>query len=102
MPRSAALPQVSTGAPDVEDSFVIRMRLVNGAEGTVQQTGGAIGGPASFFRVAGTEGSIWTEGNKVGLATRLETRELELPADLSLPRSNAGTTLASKAPNGNA
>jgi predicted dehydrogenase len=88
---SAALPQVSTGARDVEDSFVIRMRLANGADGTVQQTGSAIGGPASFFRVAGTEGSIWTEGDKVGLATRMETRELELPADLFLPRPDAGT-----------
>ena len=55
---SAALPQVSPSASCVEDLFVIRMRLTNGAEGAIQQTGGAFGSPAGLFRVAGTEGSI--------------------------------------------
>jgi predicted dehydrogenase len=84
---SAALPQVSPGASSVEDSFVIRMRLTNGAEGAIQQTGGALGPPAGLFRVAGTEGSIWIDNDKVCLATRGGTQELEIPNDLLLPQA---------------
>src|SRR5690606_35965 len=49
-----------------------------------------IGAPAGLFRVAGTDGSIWTENDKVYLATRESTHELELPADLALPQPDAG------------
>jgi predicted dehydrogenase len=84
---SAALPRISTNASSAEDSFVIRMRLTNGAEGTVQQTGGALGAPGGLFRVAGTEGSIWIDNDKVCLATREGTHELDIPKDLLLPQA---------------
>ena len=88
---SAALPRVSTDASCVEDSFVIRMQLANGAEGTIQQTGGALGPPAGLFRVAGTEGSIWIDNDKVCLATRDGTHELEIPEDLLLTQAAPST-----------
>jgi len=88
---SAALPRISTNASGVEDSFVVRMRLTNGAEGTIQQTGGALGTPAGLFRVAGTEGSIWIDNDKVCLATRDGTQELDIPEDLMLPQAVPST-----------
>jgi predicted dehydrogenase len=88
---SASLPSVSTVNRAVEDSFIIRLQLENGAEGTVQQTGGAIGPPTALFRVAGTEGSLWSQDAKLLLASRSSSLELEIPADLALPNPEIGT-----------
>lgn len=83
---SASLPRISMNVSDVEDSFVVRIRLTNGAEGTIQQTGGAFGTPAGLFRIAGTEGSIWIDNDKVFLATKEDTHQLDMPKDLLLPQ----------------
>jgi predicted dehydrogenase len=88
---SAALPRVSTNSCSVEDSFIIRMQLTNGAEGTLQQTGGAFGSPAGLFRIAGTEGSIWIDNDKVFLATAEGTHTLDIPQDLLLPQAAPST-----------
>jgi predicted dehydrogenase len=82
---SAALPTVSAREGVAEDSYVLRFQLTNGAQGVMQQTAGAWGPPASMTRVAGTEGTVWTENGVVKLADRNGVRELEVPADLILP-----------------
>ncbi len=82
---SAALTKVSARPSDVEDSFSIRFRLQNGVEGIFQETAAAWGPYASFTRVVGTDGTLWTEGSKVWLADRSGVRELPVPQDLMLP-----------------
>lgn len=81
---SAGLPRVSGATTEVEDSFSVRFRLTNGAEGIIQQSAGTFGPPAGFFRVVGSKGTLWTEGDAVMLADAAGTRELDLPADLRL------------------
>jgi predicted dehydrogenase len=75
---SAALPVVSAREDVAEDSYVLRFRLTNGVQGVIQQTGGAWGPPASMIRVAGTQGTLWTENGVVQIADRNGVRELFL------------------------
>ena len=82
---SAVLPIVSEREGGAEDTYVLRFRLANGAEGILQQTAAAWGPQASMTRVAGTEGTIWIEGGIVKIADRNGTRDLPIPADLVLP-----------------
>lgn len=82
---SAALPVVSDREAVAEDTYVVRFRLANGAEGTIQQTAGAWGPAAAMSRVAGTKGSLWIENGAVWLADRDGSRMLSVPADLELP-----------------
>jgi predicted dehydrogenase len=51
----------------------------------IQQTGGAWGSPASMARVAGTQGTIWTEDGVVRIADRDGIRELPVPGDSRRP-----------------
>lgn len=82
---SAALPIVSARKGGAEDSYVLRFRLMNGAEGIVQQTAGAWGPQAGISRVAGTTGTVWLEGTTVKIADHNGERELPVPPDLVLP-----------------
>jgi predicted dehydrogenase len=82
---SATLTVVSAREAVAEDSFTVRFRLVNGVEGVLQQTAAAWGPYAGMTRVAGTDGSLWTEGDAVYVADRDGARELPVPADLALP-----------------
>ena len=51
----------------------------------LQQTAAAWGPYGGITRVAGTAGSLWTEGDAVWLADRDGTRQLPVPDDLALP-----------------
>jgi len=82
---SAALPTVAAREAVAEDSYVVRFRLISGAEGVLQQSGGAWGPHAAVTRVAGTEGTVWIENGTVKLADRTGQRDLPLPSDLTLP-----------------
>ena len=82
---SASLPTVSARHGMAEDSYVLRFRLANGAEGVVQQTAAAWGPSATMVRVAGTTGTLWVEGTDVWFADREGKRQLPVPADLQLP-----------------
>jgi len=82
---SATLSQVSPRAGAVPDAFLVRFQLANGAEGVLQQVGGSIGADTHFFRVAGTEGTLWTEGASVMVDNGAGARELPVPDDLQLP-----------------
>ena len=82
---SASVSVVSSRGAVAEDSFSVRYRLVGGIEGVLQQTAAAWGPYAGITRVAGTDGTLWTEGDAVFVADRAGTRQLEVPADLALP-----------------
>lgn len=82
---SAALPIVSAREGVAEDSYVLRFRLTNAAEGILQQTGGAWGPLARVTRVAGTLGTAWIENGIVKVADSQGTRDLPIPEDLVLP-----------------
>ena len=82
---SAALTTVSARQGVAEDSFVLRFRMANGAEGVVQQTAGAWGPSAAMARVAGTEGTVWIDGSTVWHADQKGVRELSVPVELKLP-----------------
>lgn len=82
---SAALSTVSARENGAEDSYVVRLRLANGAEGVIQQTAGAWGPSAAMARVAGTHGTLWVENGVVRLADRSGVRELPVTDDLALP-----------------
>jgi predicted dehydrogenase len=81
---SASLPSVAppTG---VEDSFVIRFRLANGAEGVFSQTAGAWGPLAAMVRVAGTKGTLWLDVDGARVADAQGERTLPVPPELALP-----------------
>lgn len=82
---SAALPIVSDREGVAEDSYAIRFRSQSGVEGVIQQTAGSWGPPATIWRIAGTHGTLWSEGGVVRLANRDGVRELPIPDDLRLP-----------------
>jgi len=63
----------------------MRFRMTSGVEGSMQQSAGAWGPPATLWRCAGTSGTVWTDNGKVFVADRQGTRELPVPADLALP-----------------
>jgi predicted dehydrogenase len=82
---SARLNVVSARHDVAEDSFTVRFTLTSGVEGVLQQTAAAWGPYGGLARVAGTGGSLWTEGESVWVADRDGARELPVPADLALP-----------------
>ncbi|HEU5301505.1 MAG TPA: Gfo/Idh/MocA family oxidoreductase [Acidimicrobiia bacterium] len=83
---SAELGLVSDRDDDAaEDSFTVRFRLRSGLHGTLQQTAAAWGPYAGMTRVAGTEGTIWVEGDEAWLARAEGTTRLPVPDDLALP-----------------
>ena len=82
---SAALSVVSSRTGVAEDSYVLRFRMANGAEGVVQQTAAAWGPSAAMVRVAGTLGTIWVEGTDVWFADGEGKRQLSVSDDLRLP-----------------
>jgi predicted dehydrogenase len=89
---SASLPMVSAHE-GAEDSYLVRFKLRNGGDGMLQQTAGAWGPFVGMERIAGTQGTVWTEGGAVKIADRSGTRELPTPADLVLPPPPAGADL---------
>lgn len=84
---SASLPSITAPNNGAEDSYLVRFRLMTGAEGVLQQTAGAWGPFTAMVRVAGTKGTLWLENGAVRLADKDGTRELPIPFDLALPRA---------------
>ena len=82
---SANLFLVSDREAEVEDSYSMRFTMANGAEGSMQQTAGAWGPPATLWRCAGTKGTVWIENGKVLVADKDGARELPVPEELALP-----------------
>ena len=84
---SATLNVVSARGDVAEDSFTARFTLRSGVQGVLQQTAAAWGPYGGLTRVAGTDGSLWTEGDAVWLADRDGTRQLPVPPELALPEA---------------
>lgn len=82
---SASLPSISSPHGGAEDSYIVRFRLANGAEGALQQSGGDWGPFTAVVRVAGTKGTVWLENGTVWFADRHGTREVPIAPDLILP-----------------
>lgn len=82
---SARLGLISARDGGAEDSFTVRFRLVDGADGVLQQTAAAWGPMAGLTRVAGTRGSAWIDGTDAWIADVDGTRPLAIPDDLALP-----------------
>jgi predicted dehydrogenase len=81
---SAALPNISVPAGAADDSYIVRFRLANGAEGVLQQTAGDWGPFAAIVRVAGTKGTVGIENGAVWFADRNGRREIPVAPDLML------------------
>jgi predicted dehydrogenase len=83
---SAALPLVSARAGDpAEDSFVVRFRLRNGADGVLVQTAASWAPVPGTTVVAGTHATVGIDGDQPWVADAAGRRRLDVPADLALP-----------------
>ena len=82
---SASLSTLSSREGGADDSFTVRFRLANGAEGVLQQTAAAWGPTVDIVRVAGTQGTVWLDGSKVWVADRQAANEVSIAADVTLP-----------------
>ncbi len=65
-----------------EDSYSIHFRTRTGVDGILQSTAAAQGPLAVCTRFVGSSGTIWIEGDRVGLADASGERFLEAPEDL--------------------
>jgi predicted dehydrogenase len=87
---SATLPTVADRTDAAEDSFVVRATLVGGIEGVLHQTAASwIPRPTGVTVVAGTTGTLTTDGGRVSLSDRDGERILVVDDDLRLPKPNA-------------
>jgi predicted dehydrogenase len=82
---SAALPSLVERDWTAEDSYSVRFRLRSGVEGILQATAGDWGPFLAVARIAGTRGTVWTEGDAVRVADASGTHTVEVPDDLHLP-----------------
>ena len=82
---SAALGVVSNRHVNAEDSFAVRATMANECDVLLAQTAGAWGEPTGITRVAGSQGTVWLDGDVAMLADPSGTRPLPVPPDLELP-----------------
>jgi predicted dehydrogenase len=82
---SASLSVVSARIGVADDTFTVRFRLRSGAEGVMQQTAAGWGPMRGITAVAGTEGTVWIEGDEAWIADRDGARPLVVPDDLAIP-----------------
>ncbi len=82
---SASLGAVTLRRGPVDDTFSLRFGMEGGIEGVIQYCAGVYGPMMDLAHVAGTEGSIWTEGAGIKIADRNGTRDHPIPDELALP-----------------
>jgi predicted dehydrogenase len=85
---SATLPMVSARdrATNAEDSFVVRATTRRGTDVVLVQTAAAwSNGAGAVSAVAGTRGTVWSQGGEPWIADADGARPLEIPPDLVLP-----------------
>jgi predicted dehydrogenase len=80
--RSEALPWTA------DDSYSVHFRTRTGVEGILQGSAAVRGPMAVCSRFVGSTGTLWIEGDQVGLADASGERILEVPKDLELPPPN--------------
>ena len=78
---SASLSILSDHEWSADDTYSIHFRTQSGVEGVLQGSVGALGSFQSDFRIVGSKGSLWMEGEKVFVADVSGQRELEIEED---------------------
>jgi len=68
-----------------DDTYSVHFRTESGLEGILQSSSAARGPFASCTRFVGSTGTLWIEGDTVGVADASGERILETPDDLKLP-----------------
>jgi len=84
---SAGLPVPVGRTWTAEDSYIVHFRLCSGVEGVMQSTAGDWGPLVMMTRIVGSRGSLWTEGDALWVADQAGARQLPVPEDLRLGRS---------------
>jgi predicted dehydrogenase len=82
---SASLSVVSARTGVADDTFTVRFRLRSGVEGVMQQTAAGWGPMRGLTTVAGTDGTVWIDGDRAWIADRDGARLLDVPDDLAFP-----------------
>ncbi|MAG32717.1 MAG: oxidoreductase [Deltaproteobacteria bacterium] len=77
--RSESLPWTA------EDSYSVHFRTRTGVDGILQSSIAARGPVAVCCRFVGSKGTLWVEGDTVGLADAAGERTLPVPGDLRMP-----------------
>jgi predicted dehydrogenase len=67
-----------------EDSYLVHFRLTSGVVGMLQSTAADRGPLLMISRIVGSLGTVWAEGDSVGLADASGTREVPVPDDLQV------------------
>ena len=86
---SASLSVVSARTGVADDTFTIRFRLRSGVDGVMQQTAAGWGPMRGLTTVAGTDGTVWIDGDRAWIADRDGPRLLDVPGDLAFPLAAA-------------
>lgn len=79
---SASLPSLSDRAWTAEDTYVVHFRTHGGCVGIMQSSAADRGPFLITSRIAGTKGTVWTEGDRVQLADASGPRVVPVPDDL--------------------
>ena len=82
---SATLPTLADRDWTAEDTYVVHFRLESGCVGTMQSSAADWGPITMVARIAGSRGTVWTEGDVVRVADASGTRTAEVPEDLVTP-----------------
>lgn len=82
---SASLSVVSARTGVADDTFTVRFRLRSGVEGVMQQTAAGWGSMRGLTTIAGTDGTVWIDGDRAWIADRGGSRLLDVPDDLAFP-----------------
>lgn len=86
---SASVQTVGERSPELpwtaDDSYTVHFRTESGLEGILQSCTAARGPFAAATRFVGSKGTLWLEGDTVGVADADGERTLETPSDLVYP-----------------
>jgi predicted dehydrogenase len=82
---SAALPVVSDREWTAEDTYSVHFRTQSGCVGTMQGSAADWGPILMVSRIAGSDATVWTEGDVVRVADASGTRTVAPPDDLVVP-----------------
>lgn len=89
---SASVHNVAERDPELpwsaDDAYTIHFRTESGVEGMLQSSAATRGPIAVVMRFVGTKGTLWIEGDTVGVADASGERVLDVPEDLRLPPLN--------------
>jgi predicted dehydrogenase len=79
---SASLVSVADHGWTSEDTYTVHFRVQGGCAGLLQSCASDWGPMVMLGRVAGSHGTVWTEGDTVRVADKNGTRTIDLPDDL--------------------